>query len=78
MALSFGNSFIVSLIVDAVLYFVTLGLIKYITHSYDARYLAKPIFICYNLLGLFLFNPLKFVLLSFGTVVVTFLLVVFV
>jgi len=72
------NSLIVSLIADAVLYFVTLGLIKYITHSYDAKYLAKPIFICYNLLGLFLFNPLKFAVLSFGTVVVTFLLAVFV
>jgi|GEM_PF-3178951 len=72
------NSLIVSLIADAVLYFVTLGLIKYITHSYDAKYLAKPIFIFYNLLGLFLYSPLKFAVLSFGIVVITFLLVVFV
>jgi len=72
------NSFIASLIVDAILYFITLGLIKYITHSYDAKYLAKPIFIFYNLLGLFLYSPLKFAVLSFGAVVVTFLLVVFV
>jgi len=72
------NSFIVSLIADSILYLIALGLIKYITHSYDAKYLMKPIFICYNLFGLFLFNPFKFALLSFGTVVVTFLLAVFV
>ena len=72
------NSLIASLIADAILYFITLELIKYITHSYDTKYLAKPIFICYNLLGLFLFNPLKFAVLSFSTVVVTFLLAVFV
>ena len=78
MTLSFSNSFLVSLIADSILYFTTLGFIRYITHSYDATYLAKPIFICYNLLGLFLFNPFKFASLSFGIVVVTFLLTVFV
>jgi hypothetical protein len=78
MTLNFGNNLAVSLIIDTILYFATTGSVIYITHLYDAKYLKKPILVLYNLLGLFLFNPLKFVLLSFGTVVVTFLLVVFV
>ena len=78
MTLSFGNNFMASLIVDTILYFATTGLVIYIAHSYDAKYLEKPLLVLYNLLGLFLFTPLKFAVLSFGTVVVTFLLAVFV
>ncbi|MFP3257161.1 MAG: hypothetical protein RXO36_05130 [Candidatus Nanopusillus acidilobi] len=64
----------VSLIVDTILYFATTGVVIYIAHLYDAKYLEKPILVLYNLLGLFLFSPLKFALLSFSTVVLTFLL----
>jgi len=68
----------VSLIIDAILYFVTTGFVIYIVRLYDVKYLEKPILVLYNLLGLFLFSPLKFVILSFSTVVITFLLGVFV
>jgi len=78
MTLNFGNSLAVSLIIDTILYFVTTGAVIYIAHLYDAKYLEKPLLVLYNLLGLFLFSPLKFALLSFGTVAVTFLLSVFV
>jgi len=67
----------VSLIMDTILYLITTGLIIYIAHLYDSKYLEKPILVCYNLLGLFLFSPLKFAILSFGTVSVVFLLSVF-
>jgi len=77
MTLSFNNNFIVSLIVDTLLYFITIGLINYVTHSYDTKYLRKPIIMGYSLLGFFYFNPIKFAALSFGIVVVTFLLGVF-
>ena len=74
MALNFGNNFMVALIVDTVLYFGTTGVVIYIAHLHDVKYLEKPILVLYNLLGLFLFSPLKFAMLSFGTVVLTFLL----
>jgi len=78
MTLNFGNNVMVSLIVDTILYLITTGMVIYIAHLYDAKYLEKPILVCYNLLGLFLFSPLKFVILSFSTVVMTFLLGVFI
>jgi len=74
MTLNFGNSMITSLIVDTILYFGTTGVVIYIAHLYNVKYLEKPILVCYNILGLFLISPLKFVILSFGTVVVTFFL----
>ena len=78
MTINFNNNFMVSLIVDTILYFITTGSVIYIVHLYDAKYLEKPILVLYNLLSLFLFSPLKFTLLSFGTMAVIFLLAVFV
>jgi len=78
MTLNFGNNFAVSLIADTILYFTTTGVVIYIAHLHDVKYLEKPILVLYNLLGLFLFSPLRFALLSFGTVAITFLLGVFV
>ena len=78
MIINFSNNIMVSLIIDAILYFATTGLVIYIARLYYVKYLEKPILVCYNLLGLFLFSPLKFVILSFCTIAVTFLLAVFV
>jgi len=78
MSLNFGNNFTEVLIIDAILYFITFGLIKYITYRYDTEYLVKPLFIGYNLLGLFWYKPVKFAVLSFVTVTITFLLSAFV
>jgi len=78
MKLNLENNLAVLLIIDTILYFVTTWVVIYITHLYDVKYLEKPLLVLYNLLGLFLFDPLKFAVLSFSTVVVTFLLAVFV
>jgi len=67
-----------SLIADTVLYFITIIIINYITHSYDTKYLRKPLIMGYSLLGFFYFSPIKFAILSFVSIVVTFLLAVFV
>ena len=78
MKLNLENNLAVLLIIDTILYFVTTWVVIYITHLYDVKYLEKPLLVLYNLLGLFLFDPLKFAVLSFSTVVVTFLLAVLV
>jgi len=78
MALNFGNNFMTSLIADTVLYFITIVIINYITHSYDTKYLRKPLIMGYSLFSFFFSSPIKFAILSFVSIVVTFLLAVFV
>ncbi len=70
------NDIMLNLIIGTVIYIFTSLAIIYITHEHDAHHLTKPILFAYNILGLFFFSVIKFLLLSLGTLLVTAVIII--
>ncbi len=63
-----------AIIIDTILYFITIWAIVYISHKYDAIHIRKPAIVSYTILSLFFISIFKFALLSLAFVSVVYIL----
>ncbi|GAB6078519.1 hypothetical protein [Hydrogenobaculum acidophilum] len=63
-----------AIIIDTVIYFITIWAIVYVSHKYDAIHIRKPAIASYTILSLFFISIFKFALLSLAFIGIVYIL----